>query len=260
MKVHFCGSTRKFSGRYFETCQRTQQQKVRRIITSQIVSKSDVKEAVRQFCDLQGMMDAIPEHVEHRDHFRQHLQRYASIYMSDCPFIVTATDRYRSDISQSSVTARRDIEACKTIKYLAGVQIMVNEKQEEDLVAADNDFSLVVSSRRNTCSLLLGPVRFANHDCNANARLAAVGRAGVQVISVNPIRRGDEITVSYGDDYFGKDNKECLCFTCEQLERNGWALSGSKSASHDTDPICWTSNVRLTRSMRRSRIMPNAAE
>jgi histone-lysine N-methyltransferase SUV420H len=257
MKVHFSGSTRKFSGRCFEACQSTQQDKVRRVIASQIVSKSDLKEAMRQFCGLRGMMDAISEHGEY---FRQHLERYASIYMSDCPFVITATKRYSGNTSESAATARRDIEASKTIKYLAGVQIMVNEKQEEDLVAADNDFSLVVSSRRNTCSLLLGPVRFANHDCNANARLAAVGRAGVQVISVNPIRRGDEITVSYGDDYFGKDNKECLCFTCEQLERNGWALSGSKNASHDTDPICWTSNVRLTRSMRRSRIMPNAAE
>ncbi|KAH4215252.1 hypothetical protein HBI18_254530, partial [Parastagonospora nodorum] len=102
---------------------------------------------------------------------------------------------------------------------------MVNGKQEEYLTSTDNDFSLVVSSRRNTCSLLLGPVRFANHDCNANARLAAVGRTGVEVISVNRICRGDEITVSYGDDYFGKDNEECLCSTCEQLQRNGWALN-----------------------------------
>jgi histone-lysine N-methyltransferase SUV420H len=259
MKVYFSGSTRKFSGRHLKTCQGTQQHEVRRIIASQIVSKCDVNEAVRRFCDLRRMMDAIPEHVEHRNYFRQHLQRYASIYMSDCPFIVTATTRYKSNMSESSVTARRDIEACKTLKYLAGVQIMVTEKQEEDMVSADNDFSLVVSSRRNTCSLLLGPIRFANHDCNANARLAAVGRTKVQVISVNPICRGEEITVSYGNDYFGKDNKECLCFTCEQLQRNGWALSESKSASQDIDPTCRTSNVRLTRSMRRPRVTPDAA-
>jgi histone-lysine N-methyltransferase SUV420H len=251
MKVHFCGSTRKFSGGNFDTCRGIQQDDVRRIIASQIVSKGDLEEAIHQLCNVRGMLDAVPKDNEHRDHFRQHLQRYASIYMSDCMFRITATKRYKTKKGESSVTARRDIEACKTIKYLAGVQVVVYDHEEESLASAGNDFSLVVSSRRNTCSLLLGPIRFANHDCNANARLAAAGSTGVQVISTKPIRTGDEITVDYGDNYFGKHNQECLCFTCEHLQRNGWAASGSESAPRDTDVTRSTSETRLTRSMLR---------
>jgi histone-lysine N-methyltransferase SUV420H len=252
VKVQFCGSTRKFSGRLFETSRGTQEDDIRRIITSQIVSKSDLKEVIRQLCNVHGMLDAIPKDNENRDYFRQHLQRYASIYISDCPFKITATKRYKAKPSESSVTARRDIEASKTIKYLAGVQVGVYDHQEESLASAENDFSLIVSSRRNTCSLLLGPVRFANHDCNANARFAAVGSTGVQVISTKPIRRGDEITVDYGDDYFGKYNKDCLCFTCEYQQRNGWAVSGNESASQNVNVTCSTSDTRLTRSMLRA--------
>jgi histone-lysine N-methyltransferase SUV420H len=236
---------------------------VRSIIASKIVTKGDLEETIRQLCNVRGMLNAIPEDDKHRDHFRQHLRRYASIYMSDCPFQITATKRYKNKPSESSITARHDIEACQTIKYLAGVQVVVDRHQQESLASADNDFSLVVSSRRNTCSLLLGPIRFANHDCNANAQLAAVGSTGVQVISMKPIREGDEITVDYGDDYFGKYNEECLCFTCEHLQRNGWAASRSESASQDIDVPCLTLNTRLTRSMLRAKalgITPDAAK
>jgi hypothetical protein len=76
---------------------------------------------------------------------------------------------------------------------------------------------MVVSSGRNTCSLLLRLICFVNHDRNTNAQLVAIGSIGVQVISTNPIRRGDEITKDYDDDYVGTYDKECLCFTCEYL-------------------------------------------
>ena len=48
------------------------------------------------------------------------------------------------------------------------------------------------------------------------------GVDSMEVKADKNINIGDEITVSYGDNYFGPDNVECLCHTCEVLERNGW--------------------------------------
>lgn len=41
------------------------------------------------------------------------------------------------------------------------------------------------------------------------------------------IEVGEEITVSYGDDYFGPMNIDCLCATCERNIANGWAPRSS---------------------------------
>lgn len=84
------------------------------------------------------------------------------------------------------------------------------------------DFSLVVSSRSKSTSLFMGPARFANHDCGANAKLMTTGQAGIEIVATRSIEPGEEITVTYGESYFGDDNCECLCRTCEDHQRNGW--------------------------------------
>jgi histone-lysine N-methyltransferase SUV420H len=158
-----------------------------------------------------------------REQFRRHLRRYVSIYMPDCPFEVTTTNRYTITDHEASITARRDIQPREEIKYLTGVQVAMTEEQESALELARKDFSLVISSRKKTRSLFLGPARFANHDCDANAKLSTKGYDGMQIVATKPIQEGDEITVSYGEDYFGDDNEECLCNTCESKQINGWA-------------------------------------
>ena len=41
-------------------------------------------------------------------------------------------------------------------------------------LSAANSFSVMVSSRSRTTSLLLGPIRFVNHDCHPNAEVSDV--------------------------------------------------------------------------------------
>ncbi|KAK7530248.1 histone-lysine N-methyltransferase SET9 [Phyllosticta citribraziliensis] len=159
---------------------------------------------------------------DEREHFKRHLRKYINIYMPDCPWEVATTNRYTITQHEAAVYARKDIRKHEVIKYLCGIQVALTQKEEEKLDVNKSDFSIVRSSRKKTSSLFLGPARFANHDCEANARLTTNGPNGMTIVSVREIESGQEITVSYGDDYFGEDNCECLCATCEKYQRNGW--------------------------------------
>ncbi|KAK3368723.1 histone-lysine N-methyltransferase set-9 [Podospora didyma] len=157
-----------------------------------------------------------------RDDFKTHLRRYMSIYLPDCSWEVNATNRYTVVTYEASITARRFIRRNETIKYLSGIQVVITPEEEAEMALRKKDFSIVVSSRSKSTSLFMGPARFANHDCNANARLVTRGQAGIEIIADRDIELGEEITVTYGESYFGEDNCECLCQTCEENLANGW--------------------------------------
>lgn len=133
-----------------------------------------------------------------KEDFRKHLKKYINIYLSDCPFEVSTTNRYTIDTHEAAVIARRDIRKGQVVKYLCGIQVTMTEEEEEDIKSTRRDFSIVVSSRNKSASLFLGPARFANHDCGANAKLMTSGSAGMEIIAVRDIETGDEITVTYG--------------------------------------------------------------
>lgn len=176
-----------------------------------------------------------------REHFRAHLLRYTYMYSPDAPFEVSTTNRYLVDTHEAAVTARAEISRGEVIRHLTGVQVPLTKDEEKTLDLTRRDFSVVVSARKRTVSLFLGPARFANHDCDANARLRTCGNRGMEVIAVKDIKLGEEITVTYSEDYFGVDNKECLCATCEHFGRNGWAddttpePGASQENVHDTE-------------------------
>ncbi|KAJ4303928.1 histone lysine methyltransferase Set9 [Collariella sp. IMI 366227] len=175
-----------------------------------------------------------------KDDFKAHLRRYMSIYLPDSPFEVNATNRYTIVTHEASITARRFIRRNETVKYLAGIQVTVTPDEEAQLALRKKDFSLVVSSRSKLTSLFMGPARFANHDCDANARLVTRGQAGIEIIACRDIEVGEEITVTYSESYFGVDNCECLCHTCEKNMANGWKPLDGEGAVHQSieeDPL-----------------------
>lgn len=150
------------------------------------------------------------------------MRRYSSIYLPECPFEVTATNRYTVDRYEASVTARSFMRKGETIKYLNGLQVNMTEEEEEDIKSRKRDFSVVVSARSKVASLFLGPARFANHDCDANSELVPMDKNMMYVVARKDIDIGEEITVTYSEGYFGEDNCECLCSTCETRLDNGW--------------------------------------
>ncbi|KAH7162155.1 histone-lysine N-methyltransferase SET9 [Dactylonectria estremocensis] len=169
--------------------------------------------------------------------FKRHLRRYVQIYLPDCPWEVNSTNRYTIVSHEASVTARRSIKRNESIKYLSGIQVVITPEEEKEISVRKKDFSMVVSSRSKSTSLFMGPARFANHDCDANAKLMTTSNAGIEIIATRNIEPGDEITVTYGESYFGDDNCECLCKTCEDGLRNAWeqeegAVAVKRSIDH----------------------------
>lgn len=195
------------------------------ILLHDVVVAKDVQTAERKLLELPGLrkyMANLPSPRE-KDWFRRHLRKYVQMYHPDCPFEVTTTNRYIITQHEAAICARKFIKAGQEIKYLSGTLVAMTKEEEMDLGLTRKDFSVVMSSRRKTPSFFLGPARFANHDCDANGRLVTRGTEGMSVMATRDIHEGEEITVSYGDDYFGIDNCECLCMTCEHEVRNGWS-------------------------------------
>jgi [histone H4]-N-methyl-L-lysine20 N-methyltransferase len=192
-----------------------------------IIEKNPLK-AESQILALPGIrnfMDNLKSEKEKED-FRRHLRRYINIYLPDCPFEISSTNRYTVVTHEAAITARRFIKKGETVKYLCGIQVIMTLEEEADIALRKRDFSIVISSRNKSASLFLGPARFANHDCGANARLMTSGVVGMEIIAVRDIDVGDEITVTYGENYFGEDNCECLCKTCEERHESGWEQEG----------------------------------
>ena len=144
------------------------------------------------------------------------------MYLPDSPFEVSTTNRYTITTYEAAITARRRIKQGEIVKYLTGTLVPLTAEESVELDLTQRNFSIVVSQRKKTSSIFLGPARFANHDCDANARLANRGAEGMEVVARKNIEVGEEITVTYGEDYFGSNNEECLCHTCEVADRNGW--------------------------------------
>lgn len=169
--------------------------------------------------------------------FREHFDKYVHMYKTDCSWEVSTTNRYTITTHEAAVTVRRRIKAGEPVKYLVGTLVPLTAEESKNLDITNRNFSIVTSARKKFSSIFLGPARFANHDCNANARLEVRGNDGMQVVAVQNIDVGEELTVSYGNDYFGPDNVDCLCRTCEVLERNGWTSQEASGLSRSATPV-----------------------
>ncbi|KAJ0385698.1 hypothetical protein COL922a_005846 [Colletotrichum nupharicola] len=201
------------------------EEEITQIIQSEIVVNKDLEAAERKLLATDGFrkfFNALKTDKA-KDDFKRHMRRYTQVYLPDCPFEVNSTNRYTIVSHEAAITARRFIGRNENIKYLAGTQVNISPEEEREMTARKKDFSIIISSRSKCASLFMGPARFANHDCGANAKLMTTGTAGIEIIATRNIEAGEEITVTYAENYFGEDNCECLCRTCENKCVNGWA-------------------------------------
>ncbi|OAG44531.1 hypothetical protein AYO21_01021 [Fonsecaea monophora] len=230
---------------------------VPQILLHKVIVDKDVDAAEKALLALPGLKryrKSLRSKTE-QEHFLRHLRKYIEMYQTDCAWEVSTTNRYTITTYEAAVTARRRIRQGDTIKYLTGTLVPLTTEESADLDLTNRNFSIVVSSRKKNSSIFLGPARFANHDCDANGRLVTRGENGMEVVAMKNIEVGDEITVSYGDDYFGPGNIDCLCHTCEQLERNGWTSKAGilDTPSRTSTPVHEPQSVVQSRGLKRKR-------
>ncbi|ATY64938.1 SET domain [Cordyceps militaris] len=210
---------------------------IAKILQDEVVLNKNPADAEAKLLATDGLrrFSAALKTDKERDDFRRHLRRYINIYLPDCPWEVNSTNRYTIVTHEASITARRPIRRNESIKYLSGMKVHITPEEEDLISNRKKDFSIVVSSRSKSTSLFMGPARFANHDCNANAALMTTSQAGIEIVAMRNIAVGEEITVTYGDNYFGQDNCECLCKTCEDERKNGWQNAQGKPTVKTVD-------------------------
>ncbi|KAA8897806.1 hypothetical protein FN846DRAFT_1023637 [Sphaerosporella brunnea] len=233
---------------------------VTKIIVNDLVKNKSISTSLQQFLELAGIrnyLSKISKNENLKQDFIKHARRYLSIYLSDSPFEVSATNRYNLTRPEACVLARKLLRQGDTIKYLTGAMVKMSDEEEEAYTQGKTDFSIIYSSRVGGMSLLLGPARFVNHDCQPNARFITTNKDQIHLLVLRDIEVGEEITVSYADDYFGENNCECLCRTCELEVRNGWAPAVKEDVDEDVSSVDMgdapsAPDMRRTRSKRKS--------
>jgi len=203
-----------------------------------VIQGKDTSQAISQFIDLpviKGYLESL-DSAKSSKLFCTHLRKYFEIYKPSCPFEVSTTYQYSNKgIHEATILAKTHIKENIEIRYLSGTRVTLTDEEETELDKTEKNFSLIKTSRHTgQTELMLGPARFLNHDCNANARLDTAGSLGMKVLAKRDISIGEEITANYGPSYFGKNNCDCYCKTCERLSQNGWAEATRRAKTGHT--------------------------
>ncbi|KAL1691536.1 hypothetical protein GGG16DRAFT_124848 [Schizophyllum commune] len=203
---------------------------VRRLVVAKGPLQHVVREAVNELLRLPAVLYYLKSYTQQQiNAFATHAARYFELYHPSGCIEIAHTSRYSlyTGKSELCILATRDLAPGAVISELKGSMANLTEDEDRALKetqinsAIRRDFSVIHSRQMKKNHLFLGPARFVNHDCDHNCELFREGKY-ITFRVIKPIKLGQEVTAHYGDSYFGKGNKHCLCETCEKNGRGGY--------------------------------------
>ncbi|KAJ6625524.1 hypothetical protein B0H10DRAFT_2001733 [Mycena sp. CBHHK59/15] len=206
------------------------------IVRRLVVTKGPVQQVTRQAVDELLVLPPIRYYLKQYTQkqinaFATHASRYFELYHPSGYIEIAHTSRYSHHTGKSElcILATRHLAPGTVITELKGSMANLTDEEDKELKRTDlrnsdirRDFSVIHSKQMKKNHLFLGPARFVNHDCANNCELFREGKY-ITFRVLRPIAVGEEITAHYGDGYFGRKNRHCLCETCEKRGRGGYA-------------------------------------
>lgn len=168
---------------------------------------------------------------------------------SEVQIDTTSLYRLATMSKELCVVARKPLKVDMLIHHLSGNLSPFDPEHHPP------DFFSVLRNSQGREYVLLGPARFVNHDCDPNVQMEY--RGGDHTIAFRVIKAilpGEEILGYYGRHYFGTDNVDCLCQTCQndRLLYHRQQASDSDAGHFDSSDVPEQSRPARARS-RRSR-------
>ncbi|CEG73818.1 hypothetical protein RMATCC62417_09126 [Rhizopus microsporus] len=131
--------------------------------------------------------------VEELKKFKKHLMFYCQSVHPDSGVKFRTTEVYTGSLEVNMV-ATKDIDASKHLAHCVGTMVRMTEQLEmgEDVIC------WWVINHRGQNHVLLGPLRFFNHDCRNNAKFASHSSKKLVPRIKAKVKTGRQVTVFYG--------------------------------------------------------------
>ena len=204
-----------------------------------VKSSRDINKVVDQLLHLQWTK-VVTQNMngQEKEILKTHLVRYLEAFQTEnAEFKIEETYRYAMEGYQGAkIVAVKEVKKGAKISSLRGATARISPEQEKALSDRGVDTSCVIWSQVSKTQLIIsGPTCFINHDHDPNCKFVVLpGRKEICFEATRRIKEGEEMTIDYGPGYFGRDDKDCQCLTCE-VQKKGWFKKRKRGERKDRD-------------------------